>query len=218
MTGALLFKSSLSYKSIIMRRNNRNIPQLTSAIVVKHKYRFEFPGTTGLPPTNITFTCDDLIAVFGGVATTVGGGSATVRLAAKSFKIHSVEAWAPPPAVGESASLSLKWATNPGGGGPSVSSLMEVTDTTLSTASPLHIVTKPPKESLSAFWNQFGGGEVFEMSAPVNTVMDILITHVVDDSATALDTYTYSTSTATVTTYVWPKLVTSSVIPIAMNY
>jgi hypothetical protein len=192
------------------KNNNRQIPQLSSSVEVRHRYRFQF---SGLSQTTLAFSADDLIAIFGGLYT--GGGS--VRVSAKSAKIHSVEAWAPPPSVGSSATLSLKWQSNPGGGGPGVSSLREVSDTTLSTAFPLHILAKPPRQTLASFWLDYAAAnEIFEMDVPVNTIIDIVMSHVIDDTGTPADTYS-STVGSPVNTYVWPAIVSHQLVPVSLS-
>ena len=195
------------------RNNNRQIPQFSSAVEVKHRYRFQTASAvSGL----LSFQTSDLIAIMGGIVSVQAAGTMTTRCAAKSFKVHSVEAWAPPPTVGSAATLSLKWIGTSGVGGPALSSLKEVSDTTLSSAFPLHISSKPPKNSLAGFWQEFAGGIVFEMNVPLNTIIDITMSHVLDDTGTICDPYT-SFSTTAVGFYVWPAIVSSQVVPVSLS-
>ncbi len=145
-------------------------PQIKSNIVLKHKYRFR---ATAAFTGSITNT--RIAGALGGMATTIVG----VSLLPESFRIRKVELWAPPPSQGAASTISLEWL------GSANSPSLEVSDTTVSVSRPAHIVTKPPVQALSSFWQQPSGTVAFTLNVPTGTIIDLTVDWIISDSAAA---------------------------------
>jgi hypothetical protein len=141
--------------------------QLKTNIEIKHQFRFTSTSAalTGVKAPNI-------IAAAGVVATTASLGYSVNQM----MKVNRIEVWTPPPSQGASVTCSILFpATNQ-------SQPREVTDTSVSTAVPAHIVAVPPPNSLCGFWN---GGNVatvlFSLVAPPGSIIDLWISAVLND-------------------------------------
>jgi len=130
---------------------------------LEHTHQFRYTSTAGTltPVTDAT-----LLAACGVAATTTVSGAPirfTVRLA-------QVEIWTPPASQGAAATCSVLWPAT------QRSQAREVTDTTVSVATPAHIRCGPPAESLAAFWvNGSTGTSLCFLSAPAGSIIDIWV-------------------------------------------
>jgi hypothetical protein len=93
------------------------------------------------------------------------------------------------------SSVSVEWLSNYG---PS----SEMSDTSTSTASPAHLISSPPPQSLASFWSMIGINEsetLFSVTVPNGTILDIWCDIVlldgqgntVNTTTTASGTYMY---------------------------
>jgi hypothetical protein len=158
------------------RNEQWNPPQLQSNIIVKHRYRFRSTSATA---TSISDT--NLIQV-GGLMVTAA--NTTARAIMNTVKIHSVEVWAPPASQGAASTCAIEWASS------QFSSQKEVTDTTVSVALPAYVKAFPPKGSPPSFWLLGSNSAIFKVTAPVGSVIDVLLSHVMLDTDVAGDSYT----------------------------
>jgi len=135
-------------------------PMLETNVRVHHRYRF---AATSAFSGAVTFVdIAGAMGVFGTVTNT------TVVAWTSSLKIRGIEMWTPPASQGASATCSIDWfsTTNQ----PS----MEYSDTTISTARPAHVKSRPPAKSLASFWQQAGSASTaFTLVAPAGTIIDL---------------------------------------------
>jgi hypothetical protein len=95
----------------------------------------------------------------------------------QSAKVVAVEMWTPPPSQGATATCSVLWPQG------NASQPREVSDTTVSTATPAHVRTGPPQYSLASFWSASSGGVLFSLVAPPGTIIDITVSLVLGDAS-----------------------------------
>jgi hypothetical protein len=164
-----------------MGRRNNNLrtikpPQHKSNIVVNHTYRF-----TSSASGSHTITGLDIAGAIGGICTV---SNSTLVCYAESFKIKKVEAWSTINLANNlPASVSVEWL------GSGTSSNMEISDTSVSTANPAYITTKPPKESTSSFWQNpaSNNNNLFIITQNNPTIVDIQLEYILaDENVTSL--------------------------------
>jgi len=136
--------------------------QLESNIVLKHRYRFT--STSG---TATQLTPASLLLAAGGM------GTSAVQVSSffGSLKVKSIEIFSPVSAQGSATTCSIEWAG-------SVSAFLadrEISDTSVSTAMPAHVKSRPPRGSLASFWQTSSANTLCALTAPVGSIIDIAL-------------------------------------------
>lgn len=146
----------------------RNGPsQIASNIQLHHRFRFV---STNATPTAVT--ARSLLFASGGICTIANSFLSPIYA---SCKIGLIEMWSPPASQGASATCSVDWS------GFANSPNREVSDTTVSVATPAHLVTQPPSMSLAKFWQQDSTTTLFTLVAPVGTIIDVTLQLILND-------------------------------------
>jgi hypothetical protein len=183
--------------------------QLSSNVIKKHKFRFLASSALA----NVDITTLHVLGVAGGLGTVA---NSTITLFNKSFKISKVEMWAPPPSQGSTATVSLEWLGS-GVNSPN----REVSDTSMSTAFPAHLVTKPPAQSLASFWTTVNAGSatnIFRLNCPAGTVVDLSLQLIENDQELANVTVTVVTAVLGNIYYLYLDGVTTHLLtPVSLN-
>jgi hypothetical protein len=114
----------------------------------------------------VGITVLDLIGLCGLTANTTTSASSHVS----SVKVRRVEIWGTPGSNAATSQVSLTWKLDANLGLPT-----EVSDISLSTARPAHIVASPPAKSPVSFWLNpgLGGQNIFTMYVPQGGIVDI---------------------------------------------
>jgi hypothetical protein len=143
-------------------------PQISSNPRMRHRFRFG-AGSSG--SGTYTITNNDVLLACGGICTTA---NSTITAIFSAFRIVLVEAWAQAGAA--PATVSLNW-----NGAPIFVTNAEVSDTSVSSAFPVHIKAVPPKGSNAAFWQTASSNSLFVLTVPNDTVIDVLVDLVMSD-------------------------------------
>jgi hypothetical protein len=151
------------------KTNANKPPQIQSNVRVSHKYRFT---STSATPTIIHV--GDLLGAAGTIGIVLNSLVATI---ANGVQLKSVEVWTPPASQGASATCSVSWE----GALNAISS--EVSDTTMSVATPAHIRAIPPANSQAKFWQNISSisTALFTLIAPPGSVIDVVMNLVLND-------------------------------------
>jgi hypothetical protein len=170
--------------------SKNNIPQLSSNIAVNHIYRF-----TSNNATSTQITGKDLLGALGTLCTS----STNLYSMFESVKVNRVSIWAPPSSQGAFATCSVNWL------GQSNSDTKEVSDTTVSVTTPAFVTTKPPRNSLSSFWQTpaVANNVLMSIIAPVGAVIDVNLSGLLNDDDVSGNAYT-CTASSTGNTYYLP--------------
>jgi hypothetical protein len=136
---------------------------------IEHAHQFRFTSTDGTPTEILDST---ILNALGVVATTDALGY-PVR---QTFKVNQVEIWSPPANQGAAVTCSVLWPAS------QRSQAREVTDTSVSVATPAHVKCGPPRESLASFWTD-GTLEApfFTLTAPPGSIIDMWVSMVDGD-------------------------------------
>ncbi len=151
--------------------------QFSANVSFSHTYRFvSTSGTsTVITPTSVLCAAGTVCTVVNSTCTSFFG----------SFKINRVSIWTPPASQGSSATCSVTWNGNAN------SPNKEISDTTVSVSRPAHVSTTPPPQSVAAFWQTPGTGNLFTIVAPTGSIIDISLQLILSDN----DTPTSASST-----------------------
>lgn len=152
--------------------------QIQAQVIVSHRYRFT--STSG---SVATITPVSLLQAMGTCATTTVTGSSIFT----SVKISRVSIWSPPASQGAATTCSVTWFGNTGN-----SSEKEISDTSVSTAQPAHVDTRPPRNSLASFWQTTSSTALAVLTAPTGSIIDVWVSGILGDGPT-------TTSPATLT-------------------
>jgi hypothetical protein len=159
-----------------LRRNTGQLPQIKSNIELKHRFRFQASGTAGTITTS-SITPTELLQSMGVMATSTTSG----RPIFESFKINLVEAWTTSSAAGFGSTITLLWGDSTQG---AANNNLEVSDTTVSSAFPAHIMTSPPRGSNASFWqNGQASVNLFEITYSAGSVVDVHVTGILLDGS-----------------------------------
>jgi len=96
------------------------------------------------------------------------GSTANYRLLS-GFRLKSVEIWASTATLGAVTTASVEWTSE---NGPTTVH----SDSSVGTAEPLHVLARPPPNSLAGFWSVTGVNEASVLcfiAVPANAVVDI---------------------------------------------
>jgi len=181
-------------------------PQLNSNVMFSHTFRFLQGG--GSSPA---ITVGNLLGIAGAVGTVT---NTTVNAICDSVRLNWVKVWTPPASQGASATCSLEWTPS------SFAPTTEVSDTTMSVATPAHIVARPPRGSQAAFWNSAGASAntLFTITPPAGSVIDVNATYVLADKTSA--TLAFSVATAALGKLYYLALdqtVGSNLVPVSLT-
>ncbi len=153
------------------QNNNRHIviPKLDTNVRMHHRFRFQaLSAVTAEPILN-----SDLIGIGGGVCSVL---DSTFIPFCNSFKLKSIEVWTPLVTAGTPTTCSIEWT------GTNNSPNVEVTDTTVTSTFPAHIKTKPPRNSLASFWQVGSSNQICILTAPLGSIIDVVIAYVMNDN------------------------------------
>lgn len=166
---------------------------MRSNIVFTHKFRF----TSDLGSVS-SITARNIIQACGVSAATTTAGYPIVT----SARIKSIELWAPPSALGANATVTCTWfgfqTTN--------LSELEVSDTTMSTATPAHIRSVPPPLSTAAMWFVDSTSAIMALAVPPNGIIDLVLEMVLVDGPGTVLAPGFTLVAATVGAVYYPAL------------
>jgi len=123
----------------------------------------------------------------------------TVTAFTGSVRVKRVEIWAVGQTLGTAITCSVLWA------GTTNSADVEVSDTSVSTAAPAHINSRPPRNSLASFWNIAGTQTLFSLVAPAGCIIDVEVEQTLFDDDNGSNA-TVSVATAVVGTVYYLSL------------
>jgi len=156
-------------------------PSISSNIQMSHRYRFT---STSATPTNIT-----VIGLLGAAGTMCTVANSLTSTLFESVRVKRVAMWSPPAAQGSSVTCSIEWF-----GGVN-SNNKEVSDTSVSVATPAHVTSSPPQQSIASFWNKPQVLNLFLLTAPVGTIIDVDLDLIFSDDETTPQTYAVAAAT-----------------------
>lgn len=147
----------------------------------------------------------DFLAMAGGICTVA---SSTIALVADTFKVHKIEIRAPNPSG--TVTAKLQWNGTDYAGGK------EISDTSISTAYPAFITSKPPPGSALSLQRGTGSNECIKLYLPAQAIIDVHVTHWMQDAGAAL---TATVITGSVGYYYWlyldhHSLATAKIAPV----
>jgi len=157
------------------------IPQIRSNIMVHHRFRFQASAAID----------EDIgsVAILGALGTIATATNSKVTPINETFRIKRIEVWAPPSSVNGGATCSINWI-----GSTAYAPNLEVSETSVSTTFPAHLVATPPLDSLAAFWQSASGGStLFHLVAPIGSIVDLVVDFLVGDDE---DVFTITVATA----------------------
>jgi hypothetical protein len=144
-------------------------PQLSANIVLSHVFRFR--STSGSP---VSVTGAQILRSTGMIAGTAILGYPI----ASSFRLSRVRVWTPPASQGASATVALLWINS---AGTTAYANKEVSDTTVSVSHPAYIDATPPRGTLNGFWRVADDNNVFTLTAPVGSIIDMHVSVLLGD-------------------------------------
>jgi hypothetical protein len=145
-----------------------NPPQIPSNVAVNHVYRYV--SSTNNPKS---LNPQVLLGAIGSICIVA---NSVVQSIASSVKINRITIWAPPVSQGAVATTSIEWVGNifvPD---------KEVSDTTMSVATPSHVTSIPPRMSTASFWQTSTTTAMCTLVAPVGAVIDINLSFILNDN------------------------------------
>jgi len=149
--------------------------QFESNVRTQHKFRFIALGDV----TGVGITDTNLVEIVGNIATS------TTELTCfnQSSKIKKIEVWSAPSTQGSNSTVSVEWF------GFQNSPNVEHSDTTLSVTKNAYINSSPPPSSLAKFWQKATGNQVFVLTCPENSIVDITLQCILtdDESNTSIE-------------------------------
>jgi hypothetical protein len=173
-------------------------PQIMSNVRVNRVYRFR-----AAIATSQDISQNELINALGVMQTVV---TTTATSIFNTVKVHRVSMWTPPDLSGSSVidrSCTLTWNSAEGAVIPSG---IEVSDSTMSTAYPAHVSSKPPPGSIASFWLTAYSGtaalNLFTIACGVGTIIDVHVTGILADTNSASN-LPYTTSAGPGLGVVW---------------
>lgn len=133
------------------------------------RHQFRFTSSNGAAKA-IT---DQLLLTAAGVAANTAGTTGTAIH--QTVKVNQIEIWSPPASQGAAVTCSVLFPASIN------SPAREITDTTVSTAQPAHVVCSPPQKSLAGFWQEGVGNTMFTLTAPAGSIIDIWLSLIIAD-------------------------------------
>ncbi len=160
----------------------RQIPQLKSNIRVNHTYRFI---NTNAATLNVNVT-----SLMGIVGTCCNQANATVCGLFNAFKVNRVTIYAAESVAGTPVTCSVEWF------GFNNSPPIEDSRTSVSTAVPIVLSSKPPPNSLAKFWQTNTGTTLFTIVVPAGSVIDIDLDYMLADTGATFQNFAVTTGSA----------------------
>jgi hypothetical protein len=148
--------------------------QFESNVRIHHRFRYVAQGalaTVGITDTNC-------VSSQGAICTVA---ALTVTPWVLSTRIKRVDMWAAPAAQGQSATCSIEWF------GFNNSPNIQESDTTLSVGKNAYLSSSPPDTSLASFWQKATGTQLFSLTCPSGTIIDIIYDSIIGDDETSDD-------------------------------
>jgi len=171
----------------LVRQDAMRAPQLSSNIVVRHRFRFLSTSANATPITGVTLG--------GAAGTRTAVVNTSVGVLSDYVRLQRITILAPPASQGSAASCSINWA---GTNSPDI----ESSDTTNSVASPARVSNAPPARSLASFWHATTDSSTLcTLVAPVGSIIDVDVAFVLSDSGTVTQTLAVSTAASDTTYY-----------------
>lgn len=180
----------------------RQPPQLRSNVMFNHTYRFR--STVG---TNVSITDTNLVESVGALCAVA---NTTLYNIAGSVKVNRINIWTPTAAQGASATCDLEF------NGLNNSPNMQYSDSTISVSEGAHLSVKPPKESLAAFWQKITGTQVFSITAPTGSIIDVRMSIILADGVPGT-AYTVAAGVAGVMYYPPLDGVSDQFLPVSLT-
>ncbi len=149
-------------------------PQFNPSLIIRKKLRFQ---AVAVGTTTLTANC------FGDLLCVAATATSAYQLA-QFCRVKKIEMWGPMSSSLVPVSVSIDWtgSTSPGSYGKS----NKVSDTSMGSTEPAHLVSRPPPGSQISQWFAAGGGANFcVISYPPGTVIDLTYEIVVRDDGTA---------------------------------
>jgi hypothetical protein len=153
----------------------RNGPiQIRSNVELRHRYRFvsTSSASTAVTPNSLMCSAGTMCTVVNTTVTSFFG----------SVKVNQIEMWSPPASQGSSTTCSVDWI------GSSYQPNREYSDTSVSVATPAHVISSPPPMSIAAFWQTSSTNTLFNLIAPVGTIIDVHLSLILNDDDESLVT------------------------------
>lgn len=136
--------------------------QIRTNIIKRHKFRFLASGAF-----NGTITSSQMLGAAGSICTVA---NTTLSMKNYSMKVQSVEIWTPPASQGAGATCSVEWI------GSNNSPNEEVSDTSVSTAKPAHLVSRPPANAIAGFWFVAATNtSIMKFVVPSGSIIDLVL-------------------------------------------
>jgi hypothetical protein len=149
-------------------------PQIETSPTFSRVLRFQNQNSTAIStPLNAL----DLMNACGKYSYTSSG--LTIAAVAYNVKVKKIEIWAAPlsDSTGAFATASLDWHSSSAFG-----SGKKVSDISVSNARPLHLVSKPPRESICRFWMQDPTVQYVTITVPPGAVIDVHVNYTMPDN------------------------------------
>jgi hypothetical protein len=179
------------------------LPQISGAYSFKHKARYQCQSTsvssTSLPQFTVSRG-----QVLNTLIMNLTGSTSNARLIS-AIKVNRIEIWNSP--AGSSAvnpgtpvtgfTTILEWSSTYG-------PARNITETTLGSTTPGHIVSSPPQNSLASFWSMSGSNEsdvLFGLAMASQSIVDVSFEIVLSDLGVNSGTVTTSSSGTSSTVY-----------------
>jgi hypothetical protein len=146
----------------------RNGPiQIRSNVELRHRFRFVSTNgaSTSITPTSLLCSAGTMCTVVNSVVTSFYG----------SVKVNQIEMWSPPASQGSSTTCSVDWI------GSAYQPNREYSDTSVSVATPAYLKCSPPPMSLAGFWQAPSTNTLFNLVAPVGTIVDVHLSLILND-------------------------------------
>jgi len=182
--------------------------QLSSNITFGHTYRFISTSSTA---TAVTPT--SLLAAAGSVCYAV---NANVISIFGSIKVNRIKIWTPVASQGANATCSVLWS----GTVTPFNQDREISDTSVSVSKPAHIDTRPPAKSLAAFWQTASTNNLFIVTAPTGSIIDVSLSMVLQDEDSGSAPATVAVASGTLGTQYYLSLdpnATHRYTPVSLN-
>jgi hypothetical protein len=119
-------------------------------------------------------TPTSLLGAAGGI---VAVANTTLTTIHSSVKVNQIDIWTPPASQGASATCSVNWV------GYNNSPDREYSDTSVSVATPAHVTCSPPQQSLASFWQAASATNLFVVTAPTGSIIDVHLSLIFADGA-----------------------------------
>jgi hypothetical protein len=147
---------------------------MESSPTFSRRLRFQNQG----PALTEALNALDLMNACGKYSYTSSG--LTTAAVAFNIKVKKIEIWAAPlsDSTGAFTTASIDWHSSSAFG-----SGKKVSDSSISNARPLHVVSKPPKDSICGFWMQDPTVQYCTVSIPPGGIIDVLVNYTMPDNA-----------------------------------